>query len=102
SIQYLFSHLIPAYPQIEFGAHLHTDSTSWFEKIDMAYKNGCKRFDSAIKGFGGCPMAKDELIGNMATENLVSYFSTVNEDINIDLNRFSKAMEIAIDIFPSK
>jgi hydroxymethylglutaryl-CoA lyase len=102
SIQYLFSHLIPQYPQIEFGAHLHTDPSTWFEKIDMAYQNGCKRFDSAIKGFGGCPMAKDELIGNMATENLISYFKHLNKDIDIDLNQFSKSMEIAIEVFPKK
>lgn len=102
SIQYLFSHLIPQYPQIEFGAHLHTDPNTWYEKIDMAYQNGCKRFDSAVKGFGGCPMAKDELIGNMATENLISYFNHLNKDIDIDLNQFSKSMEIAIEIFPKK
>ena len=102
SIQYLFSHLIPQYPQIEFGAHLHTDPSTWFEKIDMAFQNGCKRFDSAIRGFGGCPMAKDELIGNMATENLISYFKHLNKDIDIDLNQFSKSMEIAIEIFPKK
>ena len=56
SISYLFSHLIPLYPHIEFGAHLHTTPTTWFEKIDAAYKAGCKRFDGAIKGFGGCPI----------------------------------------------
>ena len=76
NITYLFSHLIPAYPNIEFGAHLHTTKSSWFEKIDAAYKAGCTRFDGAIQGFGGCPMAKDELIGNMPTEKLLSYFTT--------------------------
>ncbi|MFH4967996.1 hydroxymethylglutaryl-CoA lyase [Gaetbulibacter sp. M240] len=76
NITYLFSHLIPAYPNIEFGAHLHTTKSSWFEKIDAAYKAGCSRFDGAIQGFGGCPMAKDELIGNMPTEKLLSYFTT--------------------------
>lgn len=76
SIDYLFSNLIPKYPEIEFGAHLHTTPTTWFEKVDAAYKAGCKRFDSAIQGFGGCPMAKDELTGNMPTEKLLSYFTT--------------------------
>ncbi len=76
SINYLFSNLIPKYPHIEFGAHLHTTPTTWFEKVDAAYNAGCKRFDGAIQGFGGCPMAKDELTGNMPTEKLMSYFTT--------------------------
>ncbi|WP_248723454.1 hydroxymethylglutaryl-CoA lyase [Seonamhaeicola sp. ML3] len=76
SITYLFSNLIPKYPNIEFGAHLHTTPTSWFEKIDAAFNSGCKRFDGAIQGFGGCPMAKDELTGNMPTEKLLSYFTS--------------------------
>ena len=76
SINYLFSNLIPKYPDIEFGAHLHTTPTTWFEKVDAAYKAGCRRFDGAIQGFGGCPMAKDELTGNMPTEKLLSYFTS--------------------------
>ena len=67
TIDNLFSNLIPAYPQIEFGAHLHTTPSTWHEKVDAAYKAGCLRFDGAIQGFGGCPMAKDELTGNMPT-----------------------------------
>lgn len=76
NIDYLFSNLIPKYPHIEFGAHLHTTPTSWFEKVDAAFKAGCRRFDGAIQGFGGCPMAKDELTGNMPTEKLLSYFTS--------------------------
>jgi hydroxymethylglutaryl-CoA lyase len=76
SIDYLFSNLIPKYPNIEFGAHLHTTPTTWFEKVDAAYNAGCHRFDGAIQGFGGCPMAKDELTGNMPTEKLLSYFTS--------------------------
>jgi hydroxymethylglutaryl-CoA lyase len=76
TIQYLFSHLIQEYPDIEFGAHLHTTANSWFEKVDAAYKSGCRRFDGAIQGFGGCPMAKDELTGNMPTEKLLSFLTT--------------------------
>lgn len=76
NINYLFSHLIPKFPHIEFGAHLHTTPLSWHEKVDAAYKAGCKRFDGAIQGFGGCPMAKDELTGNMPTEKLLSYFTS--------------------------
>ena len=66
-IDYLFKGLIMAYPNIEFGAHLHTTPTTWHEKVDAAYQAGCRRFDGAIQGFGGCPMAKDELTGNMPT-----------------------------------
>ena len=75
NIEYLFSNLIPAYSTIEFGAHLHTTPNTWFEKIDAAYNAGCRRFDGAIQGFGGCPMAKDELTGNMPTEKMLSYFT---------------------------
>ena len=67
TIEYLFSNLIPTYPDVEFGAHFHTTANTWHEKIDAAYKNGCKRFDGALKGYGGCPMAKDDLTGNMPT-----------------------------------
>lgn len=76
TINYLFKNLIPLYPQIEFGAHLHTTPATWFEKVDAAYGAGCIRFDGAIQGFGGCPMAKDELTGNMPTEKLLSYFTS--------------------------
>ncbi|ALJ04449.1 hydroxymethylglutaryl-CoA lyase [Pseudalgibacter alginicilyticus] len=76
TINFLFSNLIPLYPHIEFGAHLHTTPDTWFEKIDAAFKGGCFRFDGAIQGFGGCPMAKDKLTGNMPTEKLLSYFTT--------------------------
>ena len=75
NIKYLFSNLIPHYQDIEFGAHLHTTPDTWFEKIDAAYKAGCKRFDGAIQGFGGCPMAKDDLTGNMPTEKVLSYLT---------------------------
>ena len=73
SIDHLFSHLIPAFPQVEFGAHLHTSPYDWHEKVEAAYQAGCRRFDGAIKGFGGCPMADDDLVGNMPTEKLLSF-----------------------------
>lgn len=76
NIDYLFSNLIPQYPAVEFGAHLHTRSPDWFEKVDAAFYAGCQRFDGAIQGYGGCPMAKDELLGNMPTEKLLSYFTS--------------------------
>ena len=100
SIEYLFSNLIPKYPDIEFGAHLHTTPTTWFEKIDAAYKAGCMRFDGAIQGFGGCPMAKDELTGNMPTEKVLSFF-TSNINNNIDAMNFESAYNEATKLFTS-
>ncbi len=91
TISYLFKHLIPMYPHIEFGAHLHTHPDSWHEKVDAAFEGGCKRFDGAIKGFGGCPMAKDELTGNMPTEKLLSYFTTQKIGTGINPLRFEVA-----------
>ena len=98
SIDYLFSNLIPKYPAIEFGAHLHTTPTTWFEKVDAAYKAGCKRFDGAIQGFGGCPMAKDELTGNMPTEKVLSYF-TSKKNNNLNAMSFESAYNEATKIF---
>jgi hydroxymethylglutaryl-CoA lyase len=74
SIKYLFENLIPKYPNVEFGAHLHTTPITWKEKIEAALSAGCTRFDGAFLGYGGCPMADDELVGNMATENLLDFF----------------------------
>ncbi|MBQ0785942.1 MAG: hydroxymethylglutaryl-CoA lyase [Oceanihabitans sp.] len=98
NINYLFSNLIPKYPEIEFGAHLHTTPTTWHEKVDAAYKAGCRRFDGAIQGFGGCPMAKDELTGNMPTEKVLSYLTTKKAH---DLNAmsFESAYNEATKIF---
>jgi hydroxymethylglutaryl-CoA lyase len=98
SISYLFSHLIPNYPHIEFGAHLHTTPLTWFEKVDAAFKAGCLRFDGAIQGFGGCPMAKDELTGNMPTEKLLSYF-TAQKLNNLNALSFESAHNEATKIF---
>ncbi len=98
-IDYLFSNLITKYPEIEFGAHLHTTPTTWFEKVDAAYKAGCRRFDGAIQGFGGCPMAKDELTGNMPTERMVSYFTTVKADTNVRPLSFESSYNEATKIF---
>ncbi|AXP81933.1 Hydroxymethylglutaryl-CoA lyase YngG [Mariniflexile rhizosphaerae] len=98
SIQYLFSNLIPQYTNIEFGAHLHTTPSTWFEKVDAAYKAGCKRFDGAIQGYGGCPMAKDELTGNMPTEKLLSYF-TSQKNNSLNALSFESAHNEATKIF---
>ena len=98
NIDYLFSNLIPQYPNIEFGAHLHTTPSTWHEKVDAAYKAGCRRFDGAIQGFGGCPMAKDELTGNMPTEKLLSYFTSKKSN-NLNALSFESAYNEATKIF---
>ena len=98
NINYLFSNLILKYPSIEFGAHLHTTPTTWFEKVDTAYKAGCRRFDAAIQGFGGCPMAKDELTGNMPTEKMFSYF-TKQKAHDLNAMPFESAYNEATKIF---
>jgi len=92
----LFSTLIKEYPTIEFGAHFHTTPDKWKEKVDSAYQNGCRRFDTAIKGFGGCPMAKDDLTGNMPTEKLITYFT---EDLKLNIDEFEKSFELSNSIF---
>jgi hydroxymethylglutaryl-CoA lyase len=98
-ISYLFSNLIPQYPEIEFGAHLHTTPAKWFEKIDAAYKAGCTRFDGAIQGFGGCPMATDKLTGNMPTEKMLSYFTAAKAEIGLNSLSFESAYNEATKIF---
>lgn len=98
-IHYLFSNLIPKYPHIEFGAHLHTTPAKWHEKVGAAYKAGCHRFDGAVQGFGGCPMAKDELTGNMPTEKLLSYFTAAKADTNVNWMVFEAAYNKATALF---
>lgn len=98
-IKQLFSKLIPKYPNIEFGAHLHTTPNTWHEKVDAAYQSGCRRFDGAIQGFGGCPMAKDDLTGNMPTEKLLSYFNTNKVNHGVKMTRFETAYNKASDLF---
>lgn len=98
-ISYLFSNLIPRYPAIEFGAHLHTTPQKWFEKTEAAYKSGCRRFDGAIQGFGGCPMATDDLTGNMPTEKLLSYFTAQKEDTGTSPMSFESAYNEATKLF---
>ncbi|MFN3756505.1 MAG: hydroxymethylglutaryl-CoA lyase [Flavobacterium sp.] len=98
-IRYLFSELIPRYPAIEFGAHLHTTPDKWFEKVEAAYQSGCHRFDGAIQGFGGCPMAKDDLTGNMPTEKLVSYFTAQKAHTGVSPMSFESAYNEATKLF---
>lgn len=98
-ITYLFSNLIPKYPNIEFGAHLHTAPNQWFEKVNAAYQAGCLRFDGAIQGFGGCPMAKDDLTGNMPTEKLLSYFTAQKAEHGLQAMSFESAYNEATKLF---
>ncbi len=100
NISYLFKNIVPEFNTVEIGAHLHTTPTTWHEKIDAAYQNGCRRFDGAIKGFGGCPMATDKLTGNMPTENLISYLNKKNIHTTINQEEFNASLIKALNIFP--
>jgi hydroxymethylglutaryl-CoA lyase len=99
SIAYLFKYLIPPYPDVEFGAHLHTQPHNWLPKIEAAYNSGCRRFDVAIRGYGGCPMAKDELTGNMPSEHLIQYLMDYSVETGLDTEAFAYAYEYAGNLF---
>lgn len=101
SISAIYKDLTKRFPSIEFGAHFHTNERTWREKVDAAYLSGCKRFDGAIGGFGGCPMAKDELVGNMPTEHLLAYFEEKNENTGLNMEEFAKARAMVSSVFPS-
>ena len=101
SIKWLFEYVIPNFPEVEIGAHLHTTPDTWKEKIDAAIESGCKRFDGAIKGFGGCPMATDGLTGNMATENIISYLNQNNIEHGLNEKAFNDALMMSLEIFPN-
>jgi hydroxymethylglutaryl-CoA lyase len=98
-ISYLLPQLIDRFPEVEIGLHLHSTAASRVEKIDAAYKVGCKRFDSALKGFGGCPMASDDLTGNIATEDLIDYLTKKGLDLHLNMNKWAEAMEFSKLIF---
>jgi hydroxymethylglutaryl-CoA lyase len=92
-------HLIGAMPQIEIGVHLHSNPINWKEKVDAALKAGCLRFDGALKGIGGCPMANDELVGNMDTEMMIPYFNTLNILNSLDADALQHCSKMASSIF---
>lgn len=98
-ISYLFPYLVKKFPAVEFGVHLHSPPLLWEERIDAAYRSGCRRFDSALKGLGGCPMASDSLTGNIATENVISYLRTRGEELNLDMTAWQEAMEFSRCVF---
>lgn len=93
------SYLVKAMPHTEIGVHLHSTHTNWKEKLSAAYSAGCKRFDGALKGIGGCPMANDELVGNMATEKMIDYFKEINEPLGLDIGALDICKTMANEIF---
>lgn len=98
-IRRLFTVLIKQFPKLELGAHLHSHPSSAVEKIEAAFDAGCQRFDGAMKGWGGCPMAEDELVGNLATETILSYLAGKNSKTEIDQGALAQAMAMVDDIF---
>jgi len=99
TIHYIFSNLIPQFTDVEFNAHLHTTPNSWEVKVHAAYESGCRSFDGAIKGYGGCPMAKDDLTGNMPMEKMVGYFNNRDIALDINLEQFHHSIDLSSLIF---
>lgn len=98
NIRALFSHLIPSVPEVTFGAHLHSHPATWEEKITAAYESGCRNFDLALKGIGGCPMANNDLVGNIATEQVVTKFGGPSA-MGLNAEAWSRAVAMAGEIF---
>jgi hydroxymethylglutaryl-CoA lyase len=98
-IRELYPLISKQFPQAEIGVHLHSTPETWQEKIAAAYESGCQKFDTALKGYGGCPMAKDELTGNIATENLMAYLQYRNEHLRLNPDKLSEAMEYSVKVF---
>jgi|SRR6185503_8756560 len=100
-IQGIYPALCAQFPGTEFGIHLHATPGTWFDKVEAAYKSGCKRFDTALKGYGGCPMAKDDLTGNIATENVIQYLKSQNESLGLNYGKLEEALALADKVFIS-
>ncbi len=99
NIQLLFKTITHLCPHIEFGVHLHSDRDSARDKIAAAYKGGCRRFDGAVNGFGGCPMAEDKLVGNIATESILDYLGQFENEVRLNMSEFDQALNMAPSIF---
>lgn len=99
NIKYIFNNLIPEFSKVHIGAHFHSHANNWEEKILAAWESGCRSFDSSIKGIGGCPMAKDELVGNIATENMLLFTQKQNIPMSIDNAAFLSAEQMAMGVF---
>jgi len=93
--------LIKTFPETEIGVHLHSTPSTRTEKLEAAYNSGCKRFDSAVKGYGGCPMAADELTGNMATEEVIAYLETQGETLGLNKEQWLQAVGLSVRVFTS-
>ncbi len=91
--------LVTKFSTTEIGLHLHSTSSTRMEKIEAAYECGCTRFDSALKGFGGCPMAEDDLTGNLATEDLISYLNTRGVSLDLDMDKWQEALAFSSRVF---
>ena len=98
-INYLFPRLVETFSDIEFGVHLHSNPSNWLEKIEASWNSGCRRFDSALRGFGGCPMAEDNLTGNIATESLISFLEAKGEMLSLDMDKWNEAMRYSGRVF---
>lgn len=101
SISALYEHITPGFPEVEFGVHLHSLPQTRIEKLEAAFKSGCSRFDGALFGYGGCPMAKDDLVGNMATEVMVDFFSSKGQSLQLDFTALTAAQNKATSLFSS-
>lgn len=99
TIGLLFEKILPKYPEISFGGHFHNRYEESYSKLKAAYDNGCRRFDSAIKGIGGCPMAEDDLVGNMPTEQVINFMAAEKIESQLNLLNFESAYNKAKDIF---
>jgi hydroxymethylglutaryl-CoA lyase len=97
----MFDALIPAFPAVEFGAHLHARADNWKAKTDAAWNAGCRRFDHAIAGYGGCPMAEDELVGNLPTELFVHDLEAHGRSTGLDLALLDRTVGLAASVFPA-
>lgn len=100
-VEAMFGALVPALPQVEFGAHLHARKDNWRPKTDAAWRGGCRRFDHAIAGLGGCPMAEDELVGNLTTELFVEGLRADGLDTGLDLAQLAHCVQLAAGVFPA-
>lgn len=98
-ISHLFTSLSKKFPYVEFGAHLHSNPATAVEKIEAAYQAGCRRFDGAIRGYGGCPFAADALVGNLATETILDYLKQQGEKLPVIVTEFEKAVSLSGRIF---
>ncbi len=100
SIRNLLTTVIPAFPEVEFGAHLHTTPDTYAEKVKATVESGCKRLDGAMKGYGGCPMAKDDLTGNMPTELMVNWLRNNGYQTGLDMDAFNASLALSASVFP--